>query len=195
MFELIGGMMQAHLNVEAVRHWANPTHWGDTLLFFLRRLLLDLGLDPLWQTRLRSFGTYDGVLSFRHDVHGMTDFSFLDYQIQNLIPASYDIEDPAFSTNITEQMARDWLARTSHNSFIEQALHNDSSIGDPPSAVVRQGLLQARQRCEPQPGHPHLHLRASRRRPHASGDASMRWTTCTPTSRTSSAPAPSATTT
>ena len=44
-FELIGGMLQAHLNVEAVRHWANPTHWGDTLLFFLRRLLLEVGLD------------------------------------------------------------------------------------------------------------------------------------------------------
>ena len=60
---------------------------------------------PLWQTRLRSFGTYDGVLSFRHDVHGMRDYTFLDYQIQNLIPASYDIEDPAFSTNISEAMA------------------------------------------------------------------------------------------
>ncbi len=26
VFELLGGMMQAHLNVEAVRHWANATH-------------------------------------------------------------------------------------------------------------------------------------------------------------------------
>ena len=45
--ELVGGMLQAHLNVEAVRHWANATHWGDTLLFFLRRLLLDIGLGAL----------------------------------------------------------------------------------------------------------------------------------------------------
>jgi hypothetical protein len=105
VFELLGGMLQAHLNVEAVRHWANPTHWGDTILFFLRRVLREVGLDALWQTRLRSFGTHDGVLSFRHDVHGMLDFNFLDYQIQNLIPASYDIEDPAFSTNISEAMA------------------------------------------------------------------------------------------
>jgi protein-S-isoprenylcysteine O-methyltransferase Ste14 len=60
-----------------VRHWANATHWGDTLLFFLRRLMLEIGLEPLWQTRLRSFGTYDGVLSFRHDVHGMRDYNFL----------------------------------------------------------------------------------------------------------------------
>jgi hypothetical protein len=142
VFELIGGMLQAHLNVEAVRHWANATHWGDTLLFFLRHLLLDVGLGALWQTRLRSFGTYDGVLSFRHDVHGMRDYTFLDYQIQNLIPASYDIEDPAFSTNIDEQMATDWVKRTTQHSFIEPALHNDSSIGDPPTAIFGKGLFE-----------------------------------------------------
>ena len=142
VFELIGGMLQAHLNVEAVRHWSNPTHWGDTLLFFMRRVLLDLGLAPLWQTRLRSFGTYDGVLSFRHDVHGMLDFTMLDYQVQNLIPASYDIEDPAFSTNITEPMAAEWVKRTTQNNFIEPALHNDSSIGDPPTGVYGKGLFE-----------------------------------------------------
>jgi hypothetical protein len=142
VLELIGGMLQAHLNVEAVRHWANATHWGDTLLFFLRRLLLEAGLQSLWRTRLRSFGAYDGVLSFRHDVHGMQDYSFLDYQVQNLIPASYDIEDPAFSTNISEADAKAWVERTTRNSFIEPALHNDSSIGDPPTAVFGKGLFE-----------------------------------------------------
>ena len=141
VFELIGGMMQAHLNVEAVRHWANVTHWGDTLLLFLRQLLLDLGVAELWQTRLRSFGAYDGVLTFRHDVHGMLDFSMLDYQGQNLIAASYDIEDPAFSTNITETMASQWVERAKTYGFIEPALHNDSSIGDPPAAIFGKGLF------------------------------------------------------
>jgi hypothetical protein len=141
VFELIGGMMQAHLNVEPVRHFTNPVHWGDTLLFFMRRLMLDLGLADLWNTRLRSFGAYDGVLSFRHDVHGMRDYSFLDYQIENLIPATYDIEDPTFSTNIDVPMARDWVARTTRHGFIEPALHNDSSIGDPPTAIFGKGLF------------------------------------------------------
>jgi hypothetical protein len=141
VFEMIGGMLQGHLNVEAVRHFTNAVHWGDTLLFFLRRLMLDLGLGSLWATRLRSFGAYDGVLSFRHDVHGMRDYSFLDYQVQNLIPASYDIEDPSFSSNIDDDMARDWVERTTRHSFIEPALHNDSSIGDPPTAIFGQGLF------------------------------------------------------
>ncbi len=142
VFELIGGMLQAHLNVEAIRHWANPTHWGDTLLYFLRRLLHDVTQGRSFHaTRMRSFGTYDGVLSFRHDVHGMPDSSMLDYQVQNLIPASYDIEDPGFSTNIEESMAADWVRRTSRNNFIEPALHNDSTIGDPPTAVKGKGLF------------------------------------------------------
>ncbi len=141
VFEMIGGMMQAHLNVEPVRHFTNAVHWGDTLLFFLRRLMIDLGLEPLWQTRLRSFGAYGGVLSFRHDVHGMRDYNFLDYQIQNLIPASYDIETPSFSKNIDFDMARDWVKRTTEHSFIEPALHNDSSIGNPPTAIFGQGLF------------------------------------------------------
>ena len=142
VFEMIGGMLQGHLNVEPVRHFTNAVHWGDTLLFFLRRLMLDLGLGDLWTTRLRSFGAYDGVLSFRHDVHGMRDYSFLDYQIQNLIPASYDIEDPSFTSNITWDMARDWVGRTTQHSFIEPALHNDSSIGgDPPTAIRGKGLF------------------------------------------------------
>lgn len=141
VFELVGGMLQAHLNVEAVRHWANPTHWGDTLLFFIRRIAMDAGFAPLWQTRLRSFGAYQGVLTFRHDVHGMRDYTMLDYQIQNLVPASWDIEDPGFSTNITEPMAKDWVERITKNSFIEPALHNDSSIGDPPTAVHGKGLF------------------------------------------------------
>lgn len=142
VFELIGGMLQAHLNVEAIRHWANPTHWGDTLLFFLRHVLRDATGDrPFWTTRLRSFGAYDGVLSFRHDVHGMADHSMLNYQIENLVPASYDIEDPGFSTNINESMAVDWVRRVTRNSFIEPALHNDSTIGDPPTAVQGKGLF------------------------------------------------------
>ncbi len=141
VFEVIGGMLQAHLNVEAVRHFTNAVHWGDTLLFFLRRLLLDAGLGGLWDTRLRSFGAYEGVLSFRHDVHGMRDYNFLDYQLQNLIPATYDIEDPSFSKNIDYDMARDWVVRTTQHSFIEPALHNDSSIGEPPTAIVGKGLF------------------------------------------------------
>ena len=187
-------MLQAHLNVEAIRHWANPTHWGDTILFFLRRVLLDVGLDALWQTRLRSFGTHDGVLSFRHDVHGMLDFNFLDYQIQNLIPASYDIEDPAFSTNISEAMAAEWVARTTRHSFIEPALHNDSSIGDPPTAIHGTGLdthVRMPRGTSASPSTPAGATPAATCTPRPS----TRWTISTRTTTGSSACARSATTT
>ena len=39
-------------------------------------------------------------------------------------------------------MARDWVARTTQHSFIEPALHNDSSIGDQPTAIFGKGLFE-----------------------------------------------------
>ncbi|MCA1647118.1 MAG: hypothetical protein LC797_17210, partial [Chloroflexi bacterium] len=141
VLEFLGGMLQGHLNVEAVRHWANPSHWGDTIGLFLRRLLLEIGLESLWDTRLRAFGPHAGAFSLRHDVHGMLDFSFLDYQAQNLIPATYDIEDPAISANITIEQAQAWITRVSEFEFLEAALHNDSQWGDPPVAVYGTGLF------------------------------------------------------
>jgi len=39
-------------------------------------------------------------------------------------------------------MARDWVERTTQHSFIEPALHNDSSIGDPPTAIFGKGLFE-----------------------------------------------------
>jgi len=141
VLEFLGGMLQGHLNIEAVRHWAHPTHWGDSIALFLRRLLLEVGLESLWETRLRAFGTHAGAFSLRHDVHGMLDFSFLDYQVQNLVPATYDIEDPAISANITPAQASAWIDRVSEYEFLEPALHNDSQSGDPPVAVCGTGLF------------------------------------------------------
>ena len=83
-----------------------------------------------------------GMLSFRHDMHRMLDFSFLDCRIENLIAASCDIEDPAFSTNITGPMATDWIKRTIEHSFIDPALHNESSISDPSTARYGTGLFE-----------------------------------------------------
>jgi hypothetical protein len=39
-------------------------------------------------------------------------------------------------------MATEWVARTSRHGFIEPALHNDSSIGDPPTAIHGTGLYE-----------------------------------------------------
>lgn len=140
VFEFLGGAMQAHINVEAIRHWSKPTHWGDTIAFFLRAILLESGLSWAWATRLRTFGSYDGALSLRHDVHGPLDFTMLDYEIANLVPASWDLEDPVISANMRHDQAREWVRRTSTHSFIEPALHNESAEGDPPSQTYGTGL-------------------------------------------------------
>ncbi|MHB1132427.1 MAG: hypothetical protein ACYC4L_08580 [Chloroflexota bacterium] len=154
MLELLGGAMQGHLNVEAIRGWSNPTHWGDRLAYFLRGLLLEVGLEPLWETRLRSFGAYDGAFSFRQDVHGQQQFAFLDYETQNLVPASFDLEEPTVAEYTTPEQAREWARRTSGYSFIEQGLHNDAVTGDPPWAVRGPGLHEHIKTAEESLGYP-----------------------------------------
>src|SRR5438094_9216177 len=56
LFEYLGGIMQAHINVEDVRLWSNPTHWGDTLAYFVREILRATPARRLWDVTLRPFG-------------------------------------------------------------------------------------------------------------------------------------------
>jgi hypothetical protein len=154
VLELLGGVMQAHLNVENVRKRQNPLHWGDTLALFVRQLLLELGLDDLWQTRLRTFGNHAGAFSYRQDVHGHQEFAALDYEAANLIPATFDLEDPAVSEHTTTEQARVWADRTDGYDFIERGLHNDSVAGNPPNAVRGQGLRDHVAAAEERLGYP-----------------------------------------
>ena len=133
-FELLGGVLQAHLNVEDVRRRHNPVHWGDTIALFLRQLLLELGLEDLWETRLRSFGSHAGAFSYRQDIHGHQEYSFLDYEVRNLVPATFCIEDPALSTHTTPEQARLWAEKAAGIDIIERGLHNDSVAAGPTAA-------------------------------------------------------------
>ena len=156
VFEFLGGMMQGHLNIEPIRQWSNPVHWGDTIARFIRQTLIEVGLSPLWENRLRAFGAYDGCLSFRHDVHGQYEFGMLDYEIQNLIPATYDIEDPEIASTTKPHEAVHWVERTSGCNFIEQALHNDSKAGDPATGAIGKNLHAFVERAEKNLGFPVL---------------------------------------
>lgn len=153
IFEYLGGVFQAHINVEEVRLWSNPTHWGDTLAYFLREVLRVTPARRLWDITLQPFGTYDGVLQLRHDVDHEADesidFSMFDFQTQNAVPASYYLMDPAFcTTRCTPMGGRMWVEATARYNFIEAALHNDSVEGDPPRWITGDGLLTHMRRSD-----------------------------------------------
>jgi hypothetical protein len=85
------------------------------------------------------------VLQLRHDVdHEATDsidFSMLEFQVHNAIPASYYLMDPAFCTSrCTTMGAKIWLDATAPYNFLEAAQHNDSLDGDPPRWIIGTGL-------------------------------------------------------
>lgn len=144
--EFLGGVLQAHLNVETVRMHYNPTHWGDTLAYFFREVLRLSGLESLWQIRLRSFGAYDGVLQLRHDAdhdpEEQIDLSMLEYEAQNFVPATHYIMDPLYCgpERCTLPGAKIWVNACATHNFIEAAVHNDSTQGDPPHNIIGRGL-------------------------------------------------------
>jgi hypothetical protein len=147
LFEFLGAVIQAHVNVEDIRLWNNPTHWGDTLAYFVHEILRTRAPHRLWQTRLQPFGTYDGALQLRHDTDheasDSIDLSMLEYQVQNAVPASYYVMDPKYcTTRCTDLGTRIWLNELARYNFIEVAQHNDSVDGDPPRWIVGTGLYQ-----------------------------------------------------
>ena len=184
----IGGMQQAHLNVEAVRHWATPRIGAIRCCSSCAA--------SCWRSDWNRCGRPGCARSApttaccRSAMTGMRDYTFLDYQIQNLIPASYD-EDP----NLLDQHRRGDGARlggTHHAAQLHRArLAQRQSIGDLDSDL-RQGAVRARRQGRPQP---RITICTCSR--HAGGhmhpetiDAMI---TSTPTTSASSACAPSAT--
>ncbi len=140
VFEFLGGVLQAHLYVDEIRNWNNPVHWGDTLVYFLARLLKERN-QGLPSSRLRTFGSYRGVLSLRHDVDQSADLAMLEYEAANLVPASWDILDPVIAADsATEEESRLWVREVAKYEFLEAGLHNDSLVGAPPTYLVGTGL-------------------------------------------------------
>ena len=140
VFEFLGGVLQAHLYVDEIRNWNNPVHWGDTLVYFLARLLKERN-QGLPSSRLRAFGSYRGVLSLRHDVDNSADLAMLEYEAANLVPASWDILDPVIAADsATGEQSRLWVREVGKYEFLEAGLHNDSLAGAPPTYLVGKGL-------------------------------------------------------
>ena len=123
--EFFGSVLQGHVNFEEIRNWHHPTHWGDTLAYFVERILKRLVQPGLWQTRLRSFGSYEGVLSLRHDTDASDDLTMLKAEVEYLVPATYNVLDHVISEESTsKEQADTWVRETSRYDFLETSLHN-----------------------------------------------------------------------
>ena len=143
LFEHMGGIWQAHLNAEEVRRWFNPFNWAETLLYQLRSVLWSCGLERHWNTRLRTFGSYDGVMNIRHDPDKSTDMTMLRYQGEHLIPATHTLLDANISPEATTaEMDQEWVREISRHEFIEIGLHNDAIQESPPKYMMGANLAR-----------------------------------------------------
>ena len=143
LFEHMGGVWQAHLNAEDVRRWYNPVNWAETLLYQLRGALWSCGQDRHWHTRLRTFGSYDGVMNIRHDPDLSSDYRMLDYQGEHLIPATWTLLDAAISPEATTtERDQGWVREIAKHEFIEIGLHNDAIQQSPPKWMMGANLAR-----------------------------------------------------
>ena len=143
LFEHIGGIWQAHLNAEEVRRWFNPFNWAETLLYQLRGVLWCCGQKQSWDTRLRTFGSYDGVMNIRHDPDKSVDMTMLRYQGEHLIPATHTLLDVNISPEATTaEMDQEWVREISRHEFIEIGLHNDAIQESPPKYMMGANLAR-----------------------------------------------------
>ncbi|MXZ21704.1 MAG: hypothetical protein F4Y84_14060 [Caldilineaceae bacterium SB0665_bin_25] len=143
LFEYMGGVWQAHLNAEEVRRWFNPFNWAETLLYQLRGVLWACGQDRWWDTRLRTFGSYDGVMNIRHDPDKSLDMTMLRYQGEHLIPATHTLLDANISPEATTtEMDQEWVREISKFPFIEIGLHNDAIQESPPKWMMGSNLAR-----------------------------------------------------
>ena len=143
LFEHMGGIWQAHLNAEEVRRWFNPFNWAETLLYQLRAVLWSCGQERHWNTRLRTFGSYDGVMNIRHDPDKSVDMTMLRYQGEHLIPATHTLLDANISPEATTtEMDQAWVREISRHEFIEIGLHNDAIQESPPRYMMGANLAR-----------------------------------------------------
>ncbi|MXY93574.1 MAG: hypothetical protein F4047_16825 [Caldilineaceae bacterium SB0670_bin_27] len=143
LFEHMGGVWQAHLNAEEIRRWFNPFNWAETLLYQLREVLWSCGQERFWNSRLRTFGSYDGVMNIRHDPDKSVDMTMLRYQEEHLIPATHTLLDANISPEATTtEMDQQWVREISKNEFIEIGLHNDAIQETPPKWMMGANLAR-----------------------------------------------------
>jgi hypothetical protein len=118
-FETVGAMLQGHINFEEIRGVGHRVKYLDWLARLLRDLLDEAGWRHLWRIRLKPWGEHPGVVVLRHDVDESTDMTYLDYERNSRIPATYAI--------LNDRQCEHWLTAVAMHPGAEAAYHFDTS--------------------------------------------------------------------
>jgi hypothetical protein len=118
LFETFGAMLQGHVDFEEMRSWGHRYKYLDWLGHFVKRILEDSNWKHLWSIRVKPWGEYRGVVVLRHDVDQSSDMTYLDFERENQIPATYAILD--------DTHRRHWLRAVATHPEAEAAYHFDT---------------------------------------------------------------------
>jgi hypothetical protein len=115
LFETFGAMLQGHVNFEDIRGWGPRYKYLDWLGRFVKEILEDSHWRHLWRIRVKPWGGYRGVVVLRHDVDESSDRTYLDFEREYQIPATYAILD--------DRHRRHWLNSVASHPAAEAAYH------------------------------------------------------------------------
>jgi len=124
LFETFGAMLQGHVDFEDMRNWGHRYKYLDRLGRFVKDLLEDSGWKHLWRVRVKPWGEYHGVVVLRHDVDSSKDITYLDFERENQIPATYAILD--------DSRRQHWLKAVASHPTAEAAYHFDTGPKNTP---------------------------------------------------------------
>ena len=119
LFETFGAMLQGHVNFEDIRAWGHRFKYLDWVGRVVKDLLQEAGWEHLWRVRMKPWGDHNGVIVLRHDVDSSTDTTYLDYEKENLIPATYAV--------LNDPSRQYWLEAATSHPAAEAAFHFDTT--------------------------------------------------------------------
>lgn len=118
LFETFGGMLQGHVDFEEIRCWGHRYKYLDWVGRFVKDILEESGWRHLWHVRIKPWGEYRGVIVLRHDVDESSDKTYLDFERENHIRATYAI--------LNDTRRQEWLKAVATHPGAEAAYHFDT---------------------------------------------------------------------
>lgn len=133
VFETFGAILQGHINFEDIRYLSQHRFkYLDWLGRVLKEALEKSGWKHLWRVRVKPWGEYHGVVVLRHDVDSSTEMTYLNFERENKIPATYAVLD--------DSRRQHWLKAIASHPAAEAAYHFDTGPTNFPLSSSLQKL-------------------------------------------------------
>ena len=116
VFKILGDIFLGQMSIENFKNWQNPLFCLDEFILNLKEIIEDaLGTKINVDTNAISDNDHRGTIVLRHDVDSSRDISYLEYELENKIPATYAL--------LVDKNTKFWLSKLRNKPDIEISFH------------------------------------------------------------------------